>query len=551
MTLKKITLIAINFLLIFFLVPNYYGRFKSQQKKEKDLSERVWVPDNGDGTYKNPVIFADYSDPDVIRVGNDYYLTSSSFVSTPGLPILHSNDLVNWKIINHAINNLPDERYKSIPQHGDGVWAPSLRYHNGGYWIYYGDPDVGVYLVKTKNIYGKWDEPILVKKAKGWIDPCPLWDSDGNVYLVHAWAKSRAGFNSILTVNRLSKDGTRVLDKGKIVFDGHKNQPTIEGPKFYKHNGYYYIFAPAGGVKLGWQVVLRSKNVYGPYETKIVLAQGNTKINGPHQGGWVETQKGESWFVHFQDRYEYGRVVLLEPMTWKNNWPVMGSDPDGDGTGEPVTVFRKPNVDKKYPIEVPQTSDKFNSDKLGLQWQWEGNHNNKWFSLTQNPGSLRLFTNAKPTGYKNLWQVSDILLQKFPAPEFTVTTKLKLNSQTKGEKAGLIIFGLNYSYIALGKTKSGYDISQVVCKDADKDGGETEIEKVNLQTNNIYFRVVVDEDAQCSFSYSINGKTFNKIGKDFKARAGKWVGAKVGLFSLSPDTAMHNGFADFDWFRVE
>ena len=536
-------------MLVFFLATSYCACNRGESKNGKDISTKVWVPDNGDGTYKNPVIFADYSDPDVIRVGDDYYLAASSFVNTPGLPILHSNDLVNWKIIGHAIEKLPDERYKNGPMHGDGAWAPSLRYRNGEYWIYYGDPDVGIYLVKTKNIYGKWDEPILVKKAKGWIDPCPLWDDDGNVYLVHAWAKSRAGFNSILTVNKLSKDGTRVLDKGRTVFDGHKNQPTIEGPKFYKRKGYYYIFAPAGGVKPGWQVVLRSKNVYGPYEAKIVLAQGNTKINGPHQGGWVETQKGESWFIHFQDRYEYGRVVLLEPMTWGNDWPIIGRDTDSNKTGVPVTVYQKPDIGKTFPSETPQTSDEFNSDKLGMQWQWEGNHKNSWFSLTDNTGLLRLFANARPVNHKNLWQVSDLLLQKFPAPEFIVTTNLQLNSKTTGEKAGLIIFGRDYSYIALEKTKDGYKVSQIICKNADKRNSESEIENVSLLANKIYLRVTTNNKAECSFSYSINGKDFIRFKNKFNARAGKWIGAKVGIFSLSNDKNTHGGYADFDWFR--
>ena len=211
---------------------------------------------------------------------------------------------------------------------------------------------------------------ILIRSAKGWIDPCPCWDDDGNAYLVHAWANSRSGIKSILTINKMSEDGTRILDDGQMVFDGRAHHPTIEGPKLHKRNGYYYIFAPAGGVPTGWQTVLRSKNIYGPYEDKIVMDQGSTAINGPHQGAWIETQSGESWFVHFQDRGPYGRIVHLQPMRWVNDWPVIGNDKDGDGKGEPVARYRKPNVGRGSPLQVPQTSDEFKMRDLGLRRQW-------------------------------------------------------------------------------------------------------------------------------------------------------------------------------------
>src|SRR5688500_2023169 len=257
---------------------------------------QAWSPDAGDGRYRNPIIFADYSDPDVIRVGGDFYMTSSSFGSLPALPILHSKDLVHWTIINHAIPRFPDAAFDA-PQHGNGVWAPSLRYHDGWFWIFYGDPDRGIYRVRTRDIRGAWEPPVLVHAARGWIDPAPLWDDGGNAYLVHAFARSRSGIKHVLHVNRMTPDGTRLLDEGTQVFMDSIAHPTMEGPKFYKRNGWYYIFAPAGGVPTEWQTVLRSRHVYGPYEDRIVLAQGSTAINGPHQGGWVETPGGEDWFI--------------------------------------------------------------------------------------------------------------------------------------------------------------------------------------------------------------------------------------------------------------
>ncbi|WP_435524065.1 glycoside hydrolase 43 family protein [Chryseobacterium indoltheticum] len=242
-----------------------------------------------------------YSDPDVTRVGDDYYMTASSFNEAPGLPILHSKDMVNWKLVNYALPDVLPAKNFSTPKRGDGVWAPAIRFHKGEFYIYWGDPDFGIYMVKTKDPLGKWDDPVLVMEGKGLIDSCPFWDEDGNAYLIHGWAGSRAGVKSLLSINKMNSEGTKVLDKGVHIFDGHDAHPTVEGPKMYKRNGYYYIFAPAGGVATGWQLVLRSKNIYGPYEEKIVLEQGKTKINGPHQGAWVDTPSGEDWFYHFQD----------------------------------------------------------------------------------------------------------------------------------------------------------------------------------------------------------------------------------------------------------
>jgi beta-xylosidase len=342
---------------------------------------KTWVADNGDGTYKNPIINADYSDPDAIRVGDDYYLISSSFNQSPGLPILHSKDLVNWTIIGHALQQqLPVEHFSKV-QHGNGVWAPAIRYHNNEFYIYYPDPDFGIYLTKAKNISGPWTEPVLVQAGKGLIDPCPLWDDNGKNYLVHALAGSRAGFKSVILMKELNAAGDKVISDGVLVYDGHEVDGTIEGPKIYKRNKYYYIFAPAGGVSTGWQTILRSKNIYGPYERKVVLEQGATTTNGPHQGAWVQTQTGEDWFIHFQDKDAYGRVVHLEPMKWLNDWPVMGVDNNSNGIGEPVMVFKKPNVGKKYPVITPAESDEFNDSKMGLQWQW---HANTKLQLLQN-----------------------------------------------------------------------------------------------------------------------------------------------------------------------
>jgi beta-xylosidase len=524
-----------------------------RDNSNQNYISKVWVADNGNGTYENPVLNADYSDPDAIRVGNDFYLVSSSFGDIPGLPILHSKDLINWTIIGHGLMRQPPYDHFSIPRHGDGVWAPAVRYHNGEFYIYYPDPDFGIYVIKAKKAEGPWPEPILVEGGKGLIDPCPLWDDDGEVYLVHAFAGSRAGIKSIIVVNKLNNEGTKVIDEGKLVYDGHEKDPTIEGPKFYKRNGHYYIFAPAGGVSTGWQLALRSKNVYGPYERRIVMDQGNTNVNGPHQGAWITTQTGEDWFLHFQDKGVYGRVVHLEPMKWINNWPVIGVDKNGDGKGEPVLNHKKPNVGKMYPITTPVESDEFNSNTLGLQWQWMANPQPYWYFTDPAEGVLRLFSAKVPDSARNLWQVPNVLLQKFPADEFMVTTKLSFypNAKLKNEEAGLAIMGLSYADIKLESKQNGINLVYAVCDHAERGEEEKDTVIKKIDGNTIYLRVTVDKGGTCNFGYSPDGSNFVQAGNNFQAKEGQWIGAKVGIFCARKDQTNDSGYADFDWFRVE
>lgn len=523
----------------------------------------VWVSDEGNGMYRNPVLHADYSDPDVCAVGEDYFLTASSFNCTPGLPILHSKDLVNWKIVNYALKKVEPVEYYNEARHGKGVWAPSIRFHGGMYYIYWGDPDFGIFMVKTRDPYGEWDAPVLVKAGKGMIDPCPLWDDDGRVYLAHAWAGSRAKFNSVLTVCELNKEGTKVISDPVLVFDGNDGvNHTIEGAKFYKRNGFYYLFAPAGGVVSGWQLVMRSKDVYGPYEARIVMAQGKTDINGPHQGGWVDTPAGESWFLHFQDKGAYGRVLHLNPMKWVNDWPVIGVDKDGDGCGDPVSRYRKPKIGKTYPIETPVESDEFDTRKLGLQWEWHANYQDV-FGFTTNMGYARIYGHELSPHFKNFWEVPNLLMQKFPAEEFTATAKLKVSAKDDGQLSGLIIMGWDYSWIGVEKQGEKFLLKQAVCKDAEQGNLEQVSTLAVLEPSRkfeaglfpnyereIYIRIHVDKGAYCRFSYSLDGKKFTEAGTLFKARQGKWIGAKVGMFSVTPH-GKERGWVDVDWFRLE
>ena len=518
----------------------------------KNNVSEVWIADRGN-EYRNPILYADYSDPDVIRVGDDYYMTASSFNETPGLPILHSKDMVNWKLVNHAIQDVvPIDHFKTT-RRGDGIWAPAIRYHKEEFYIYWGDPDFGIYMVKTKNPFGDWEKPILIMEGKGLIDACPFWDEDGKAYLVHGWAGSRAGVKSLLTLNKMNEEGTKVIDKGVHIFDGHDAHPTVEGPKIYKKNGYYYIFAPAGGVATGWQLALRSKNIYGPYEEKIILEQGTSPTNGPHQGAWVNTPLGEDWFYHFQDVDAGGRIIHLQPMRWEKDWPIIGIDYDKNGIGEPVLTYKKPNVGKRFPVVTPPETDEFDGEKIGIQWQWSANENIIWSSKLPGQKFLRLFSIKIPEGEKNLWNVPNLLTQKFPAPNFVASTKVKLvpEEASEGKTAGLLIMGLDHASLVITNKPDGFYVQLRKAEKADKGGTEKILSETKIKSNEVYFKVNVNEpNGICTFSYSENGKNFIKIGETFQARPGKWIGAKVGLYSISSDSAKRGGYADFDWFRI-
>jgi beta-xylosidase len=506
------------------------------------MAQPAWSPDLGDGTYKNPIIHADYSDPDVVRVGDDYWMTSSSFSHVPGLPILHSRDLVNWTLVTHALAKLVPEDAFRAPQHGKGVWAPAIRHHDGKFWIYYPDPDFGIYLVTATDPRGPWSAPVLVKGGRGLIDPCPLWDDDGRVYLIHGWANSRANVKNVLTLLELNKEGTKVIDDFGYVINGDKlpNYTTLEGPKLSKRNGWYYVFAPAGGVKPGWQSVFRSRNIRGPYEDRIVLAQGKSPVNGPHQGALVDTPAGEQWFIHFQDKDAYGRIVHLQPVRWENDWPLMGTGvATGAATGEPVLVHKKPNVGPSLvgvpKVAVPATSDDFNAPALGLQWQWQANPGQDWFSLTASPGKLRLFAQAEPKP-GNLYDAPFLLMQKFPALEFSMTALLEASTAAQ---SGLIVFGYDYAWIGLRDGK----LVQVTVMKASEKPVVTEEAALGKVTGPVHLRITVTDGGKCRFTYSTDGKAFTPLGGSFTANVGRWVGAKVGLFAAGREG--HADFADF------
>lgn len=518
----------------------------------------VWQSDNGDGTYTNPVIYADYSDPDVCAVGGDYYLTASSFNCVPGLPILHSRDLVNWEIIGHALPELKPNEVFDKPAHGQGVWAPSIRFHDGRFFIFWGDPDRGIFVVTAQQPQGPWTQPKSVVAGRGMIDPCPLWTDDGKCFLVNAWANSRVGFNSVLSIRELSADGLQPVSPPRIVFDGGEENHTTEGPKLYVREGYYWIFCPAGGVEQGWQLAMRSKSIYGPYEWRRVMWQGKSGVNGPHQGAWISTPLGEDWFLHFNDKGAYGRVVFLQPVDWTSGWPVMGKK------GEPLLSYRKPktevsvsatNTDLSFRA---QESDEFNNG-LGLQWQWHANYN-QLYGMPTSDGCYRLYTQISQG---SLWHAANLLLQKVAAPQFLVTTKIQLAAKEEGQWGGLVMMGRDYSSLVVCRKGDSFVLQQRTCLQADTDGTELVKDIATLPPSksdtipyapaiylDVYLRMAVSQGL-CKFSYSTDGKHYKSVGESFAMRQGKWIGAKYGFVAMCDSLKSSRGWIDVDWIRVE
>lgn len=467
------------------------------------------------GTYTNPILPYDYSDPDVCQVGNDYYMTASSFNCIPGLQILHSTDLVHWRIVDAALRDaVPGREGEDSPEYGCGVWAPSIRYHGGRFYIYYGDPDRGIYCIRSeesKSIPCHWEKAVLIKAGKGYIDPCPLWDEDGRAYLVHAFAGSRAGIKSILAVGEMSADGLSMKEESRIIFDGHPNDPTCEGPKFYKRNGYYYIFCPAGGVKTGWQLAMRSRNLYGPYEVKRVLEQGKSDINGPHQGAWIG-----NWFIHFQDVGVAGRIVHLQPLRWVEDWPIIGKE------GEPVLSANNPLMSKDAHTEMATWRDEFEQTEIDLSWQWSGNRRTQYGYCNATESMLRLFSYPADS----IASAPNLLLQKIPANQnFCVTAKVRFYPHPKTashESAGLIVAGKKNHILEAPKNRQW-----------------------------IWLRVEVSNSQKCQFYVSEDGIRYRATGGSFQATEGAWIGAKIGLFCTRDKVKINDsGYMDVDFFEI-
>ena len=487
-------------------------------------------------SYVNPILNADFSDPDVFRVGEKYYMVASDFHFL-GMQVLESDDLIHWRYISQIYDRFDEPGWDTNEHYAGGSWAPAIRYHDGLFYVYFCTPDEGLYMSTAKDAYGPWSPLHLVKRVKKWEDPCPFWDDDGQAYL----GRSQHGAGPII-VHKMSADGRQLLDDGVTVYTG----PVAEGTKFMKRNGFYYLIIPEGGVGQGWQTVLRSRNIYGPYERRIVLEQGSTNINGPHQGALVDTAPSDSpnggeqdwWFFHFQETPVLGRVVHLQPARWVDGWPLMGIDLDGNGIGEPVAAWPSPHpTPHASRHSTLATSDDFSADTLywvgqqqralGLQWQWNHNPVDTHWSLTERKGWLTL--HALPAD--SLKACRNMLTQKVFGYVSETTTLLT----TKGQcYAGLCCIGKQF--MGIGLCPEGIFVEA---------NGQKEIVKPG-KFSKLYLRVTNDcRKNRHQFFYSTDGKTYVPDNLPFPMRGGYWKGIRTGLFCYGSD-----GKAQFDSFDV-
>lgn len=517
--------------------------------------DALWCADLGDGRYQNPVLFCDYSDPDAVYVDGVYYMTASTFNYVPGLPILTSTDLVNWELKNYALPAIPVARY-ALPCHAQGVWAPAIRYHDGFFYIYFGMPDEGIFMVRAKDALGTWDAPVCVLAGKGLIDPCPYWDEDGNAYVVHGYAKSRIGFKSFLGLFPMHPDGTHAIGVDRILYDGRATQMTIEGPKVETRGGFVYIWAPAGGVATGWQTVLRAKTIHGPFEERIILRQGDSPTNGPHQGALLSTHDGEDWFIHFQSRGGYGRIVHLQPVHWTDDgWPVAGEVTDDPTCGQPVLVHKKPALPASLPRSL-QASDDFSSTTLALQWQFMGNPREEFYSLTARPHHLRLHAIPMPMDTPLLlWHCPQVLSQKFVCPQFVAQVTMNFSHLAQDEQAGLALLGGEYAYLAVRREGEAL----LLCFVTSKAQGNTQTETLQWKSplphsTSLQLRMHVMPDAAqkngiTHFSFRLEGEDAWQT-LDFSVTAAQhtWVGSRIALFSMPLAASTAIGYADFSNF---
>ena len=488
--------------------------------------------DLGNGTYANPVLLADYSDPDVIRVGKKYYMTCSEF-HFMGMPVLESDDMVNWRIVGQIYSRIDQEKFDTMSGYADGTWAPALRFHDGKFWMFVCMPNTGLYMSTAAKPEGPWTPLYHVKEVRGWEDPCPFWDDDGKAYLGH----SVLGAGPII-LHRMSPDGKQLLDDGQKIYEG----PVAEGTKFLKRNGYYYLSIPEGGVSTGWQMVLRSKNIYGPYEGRRCLEMGSTNVNGPHQGAVVDTPDGQWWFYHFQSHSPQGRVLHLQPVVWQpDGFPLIGQDYDGNGVGEPVKVWTKPAMGKRSKPSAPQASDRFRRQSLSPQWAWNHNPVDSCWSLKER----KVWLTLRAMKADEIRKARNCLTQKIMGYTGEATVKLDNSAMTVGQRAGMVSLGRVRYAAGVEATADGTKHLYV-----ERDGKATLLDAVPDKGKGIlYLRLTIDDVKNTHrFSYSLNGKDFTPIGDEFPEHDADWKGYRVGLFTYATE---HPGgtawFTDFSY----
>jgi beta-xylosidase len=487
--------------------------------------------DNGDGTYTNPVIAADFPDPDVILVGDIYYMVTTTMFVFPGVTVLKSHDLVNWEYCSNAVPRFdysPCYDLDSCDRYGHGQWATSIKYNDGKFYLLFITLNEGGFICSSAKAEGPWE---IRKLPKGFYDPGLFFDDDGKIYVAHGYSK--------ISITELDKDFA-AIGKDSLVFTGDIRNG-IEGSHVYKINGYYYLYCTYGGLD-GIQVALRAKNIYGPYEQKIVISDPTPGVTfGIHQGALIKTQTGEWWTMLFVDSGPFGRFPSLQPVTWVDGWPMVGVN------GKGVVTYRKPNVGNQYPIKDLPTSDEFNETTLGMQWGWNHNPDSTKWSLTQRPGYLRL-TNGKVV--TNLREARNMLTQR-PFANYnqsipsTGVAKLEVKNLKDGDITGLAVFQDPYAFIAV---KQEHGVRQLIMVN----NGETMASTPMKNSNIIYLRTIASNSTKkATFGYSYDNKAFTLLGNELSMQFSLKVftGNKFCLFNYA--TEKTGGFVDFDWFRID
>lgn len=494
------------------------------------VKAQKWHSDNGDGTYTNPVIPADFPDPDVIRVGDTYYMVTTTMFIFPGVTVLKSHDLVNWEYCSNAVPRFdfnPAYNLDGGNRYAHGQWATSLKYHNGKFYLLFITLDEGGFVCSTKNPEGPWKIRHL---PKGFYDPGLFFDDNGKIYVAHGYSK--------IYMTELNQDFAPI-SKDSLIYTGDIRKG-LEGTHVYKINGYYYLYGTYGG-RDGIQVALRSKNIYGPYRQKVVIRDTTPGVNfGIHQGALIQTQTGQWWTMLFVDSGPFGRFPSLQPVKWVDGWPMVGVD------GKAVVTYQKPDVGKQYPVTQLPTSDEFNEPQLGMQWGWNHNPDSTKWSLTKRPGYLRLATAKVVT---SLPEARNTLTQRIFAHynqsvPTTGTTQMDVTHLKDGDIAGLAIFQNPYAYIAVTLENGVKKIIMV-------NNGKT-VASAPMKGDTIYLRTIAsNQTAKATFEYSFDNHNFKPLGNELTMQFSLkiFTGNKFCLFNYA--TKEFGGYVDFNWFRMK
>lgn len=541
----------------------------SQNNTDSENMQTAAFGSLGNGRFRNPVIPSDYSDPDVIRVGNDYYGIASTFCFSPGMIVIHSKDLINWEIINHVVDDIsflhPDLDGKAMNGYYNGIWAGSLRQHDGLFYCHFCTPKGGWFVATTDDLYGKWNVEVMKDsngrelRGGGWDDVCPLWDTDGNAYIV----ASNFGKHWFPHIFKMSQDGKYLLDavvddkcnmeKNIELIGGYVVKPfrTAEAGKLYKFGDTYYIYFSEvrniHGNDVRVPVMRRSKSIYGPYEEHLLLhSQGKRVDKEPNQGAIVDAPDGRWWFVTHHGTGDFdGRVVSVLPVEWNEGWPEIGVDLDEDGVGE--MVWEMENPIEPVGNERILTSDDFIGEKLGVQWEFNHQPDNEKWTLSQRPGFFRLYSSAMSRD-GDFFSVPNILSQRYIRwGKGEILIKMDISHMENDQEGGLAFFngGKDYSYLAIKKTTNGF-----IVVFSDKQVGKPEksciVATESRNCRNIWIKAIIGFDGKGEFSWSMNGKKFHEVRERFQLKWGSYRGARIGLFTF--DNKKGRGYVDFDSF---